>query len=140
MRFATVGESFGKTMTLDATSISAFATQVGDPNPLHHDEAAARRSRFGSIIACGPHTSALLMALTAERFTRDGAALGLDFRIQFRKVVKAGDQLTMRWTVTRVEDKPRLNGELIEMAGEVRNQLGELVLSSTGLVLATDAL
>lgn len=140
MRFARVGESFSKTVSLDAASISTFAALSQDPNPLHHDAAVARRSRFGAVIASGPQTASLLLGLSAEHFTRSGAALGLDFRLQFRKAVKAGDVLTLRWTVTRVEDKPSLKGELVEMAGEVRNQNDELVLSSTGLVLATDTL
>jgi acyl dehydratase len=139
-RFAQVGESFSKRVTLDVESIRSFARSCGDTNPLHHDEAVARASRFGRIIACGPHTASLLLALSAEHFARSCAALGLDFRVQFRKAVKADETITFRWTVTRVEDKPSMQGELVEMEGEGVNEAGERVLSATGLVLATESL
>jgi acyl dehydratase len=140
MRFAQVGQSFSKTVALDVDSIRSFARSCGDTNPLHHDEAAARASRFGSIIACGPHTASLLLALSAEHFANICPALGLDFRVQFRKAVKAGDRVTFRWTVVRVEDKPSMQGELVEIDGEAVNQDGVRVLSATGLVLATQSL
>ena len=140
MRFAKVGDRFGKSVTLDVESIGSFARACGDTNPLHHDDAVARASRFGSIIACGPHTASLLLALSAEHFARICPALGLDFRVQFRKAVKAGDTLALEWTVVRVEDKPSMRGELVEMDGRVHTQHGELVLSGHGLVLAAERL
>jgi acyl dehydratase len=140
MRFAQLGQSFSKTVTLDVESIRSFARSCGDTNPLHHDEAAARASRFGSIIACGPHTASLLLALSAEHFAGICAALGLDFRVQFRKAVKAGETVTFRWTIVRVEAKPSMQGELVEMEGEGVNQDGVRVLSATGLVLAAETL
>ena len=140
MRFAKVGDRFGKSVTLDVESIGSFARACGDTNPLHHDDAVARASRFGSIIACGPHTASLLLALSAEHFARICPALGLDFRVQFRKAVKAGDTLALEWTVVRVEDKPSMRGELVEMDGRVHNQHRELVLSGHGLVLAAERL
>jgi acyl dehydratase len=140
MRYARVGDSFSKTVTLDLASIRSFAQACGDTNPLHHDEGVARASRFGSIIACGPHTASLLLALSAEHFAQSCAALGLDFRVQLRKAVKAGETVTFRWTVVRVEDKPSMQGELVEMDGEGVNQDGVRVLSATGLVLATERL
>lgn len=82
MRFAQVGQSFSKTVTLDLESIRSFARSCGDTNPPHHDEAAACASHFGCIIACEPHTASLLPALLAEHFARRCAALGRDFRAQ----------------------------------------------------------
>lgn len=140
MRCAMIGETFESTVELSAESIRAFAAASGDFNPLHHDEAAARASRFGSLIASGPQTAALLMGLTATHFSARGAPLGLDFRLQFRKAVKAGDTLHLRWTVARVEPKHSLGGDLVSLDGEARNQHGELVLTSTGLLLVTERL
>jgi acyl dehydratase len=85
MRFAKVGDRFGKSVTLDVDSIRSFARACGDTNPLHHDEAVARASRFGSIIACGPHTASLLLALSAEHFARICPALGLDSACSFAR-------------------------------------------------------
>ena len=133
-----VGETFGATVTLDAAAIRTFATSVADFNPLHHDEEAAARSRFGRLTASGTHSSSLLLALTATHFSHYAQPLGLDFSLKFRKAVKAGDTLTMQWTVTRVEFKASLHGDLVSLEGEIRNQLGEAVLTSTALLLVTD--
>jgi acyl dehydratase len=138
-RHAVSGESFTRTVTLDAEGIRAFASASGDFNPLHHDETLAARSRFGGLIASGPHTAALLLGLSATAFATRCVPLGLDFSIKFRKAVHAGDTLALRWTVTAVHWKESLGGELVTLEGEVRNQRGELVLSSTGLLVLTDA-
>jgi acyl dehydratase len=137
-RNARVGETFGRRLTIDAASIRSFAASVEDFNPLHHDEAIAARSRFGALTASGTHTASLLMALTATHFSQRAQPLGLDFSLKFRKAVKAGDTLQMQWTVTRIEFKPSLNGELVSLTGEAINQHGDVALSSTALLLVTD--
>jgi acyl dehydratase len=112
-RNARVGETFGRTVVIEADGIRRFAASVEDFNPLHHDEATATRSRFGALTASGTHTASLLMALTATHFSQRAQPLGLDFSLKFRKAVKAGDTLRMQWTVTRIEYKPSLHGELV---------------------------
>jgi acyl dehydratase len=137
-RNARIGETFERSVTIGAEEIRAFAASVADFNPLHHDEAAAARSRFGALIASGTHSASLLMALTATHFSQRAQPLGLDFSLKFRKAVKAGDTLQLRWTVTRIEFKPSLNGELVSLDGEAVNQHGEVALSSTALLLVMD--
>jgi acyl dehydratase len=137
-RNAHIGERFGRQVAIDAASIRSFAASVEDFNPLHHDDAVAARSRFGALTASGTHTASLLMALTATHFSQHAQPLGLDFSLKFRKAVKAGDALALQWTVTRIEWKPSLNGELVSLEGEARNQDGEVALSATALLLVTD--
>ena len=44
-----------------------FLTEIsGDCNPLHHDEGAARVTRFGGIVAQGGVISAILNVVVAE--------------------------------------------------------------------------
>ncbi len=137
-RNAHIGERFGRQVTIDAASIRSFAASVEDYNPLHHDEVVAARSRFGALTASGTHTASLLMALTATHYSEHAQPLGLDFSLKFRKAVKAGDALALQWTVTRIEWKSSLNGELVSLEGEARNQHGEVALSATALLLVTD--
>jgi acyl dehydratase len=137
-RNAFTGETFGGTVTLDAAMIRSFAAAVADFNPLHHDEDVAKRSRFGRLTASGTHSASLLMALTATHYSQHAQPLGLNFSLKFRKAVREGDRLTMRWTVTRIEWKPSLNGELVSLEGESVNQFGEVALSATALLLITD--
>lgn len=138
MRRATVGERFTDTVTLTADDIRAFATSVGDTNPLHHDEAIAARSRFGGLIASGTHSASLLMALTASHFSKHAQPLGLDFSLRFHKAVQAGDALHLAWTVTRVQWKASLGGDLVSLAGEACNPRGEVVLAATATLLVLD--
>lgn len=137
-RNARVGESFERRVTISADDIRRFAASVEDFNPLHHDAAVAARSRFGALTASGTHTGSLLLALTATHFSQHAQPLGLDFSLKFRKAVKAGDTLRLRWTVTRIEFKPKLDGELVSLAGDATNQHGEVALSATALLLVTD--
>lgn len=137
-RNARIGESFERRVTITADDIRRFAASVEDFNPLHHDEAVAARSRFGALTASGTHSASLLMALTATHFSRHAQPLGLDFSLKFRKAVKAGDTLLLRWTVTRIEFKPKLAGELVSLAGDATNQHGEVALAATALLLVTD--
>lgn len=139
-RYGQVGETFTRSVTLDAASVSAFAAQIGDTNPLHHDAQAAARTRFGGLIACGPHTSSLLMAVTADVFSRRGAALGLDFRMRFRRAVPAGTTLVLRWTITAIDFNASMQGEVITLAGDACDAAGEHYLSADGLVLVRESL
>jgi len=138
MTRATVGERFAKTVHLSAESIRAFADSVGDSNPLHHDEALAARSRFGRLIASGTHSASLLMALTASHFSGHAQPLGLEFKLHFHKAVCAGDTLELAWTVTRVQWKSSLGGDLVWLEGEARNQHDEVALAATATLLVMD--
>ena len=140
MTRATVGERFTETVHLSADSIRAFAESVGDSNPLHYDEALAARSRFGRVIASGTHSASLLMALTASHFSRHAQPLGLEFKLHFHRAVCAGDTLELAWTVTRVQWKASLGGDLVWLDGEARNQNAELALAATATLLVTDRL
>lgn len=137
-RNAHLGETFQRRVTITAADIRRFAASVEDFNPLHHDEAVAARSRFGALTASGTHSASLLMALTATHFSQHAQPLGLDFSLRFRKAVKAGDTLQLRWTVTRIEFKPSLGGELVTLEGDATNQNGEVALSASALLLVTD--
>ncbi len=135
-----IGERMSAQVALSSEEIARFATLCGDLNPLHHDETYARQTRFGGIIACGPHITSLMMGLTATHFSRNGAMLGLEFTFRFRKAVKAGEQITMEWEVVAVEPKASLQGSIVTLRGKATNQQGQEVLTGTGKILATEKL
>ena len=78
-------ERFSTRLSLEPSTVSAFAHAVGDTNPVHHDADLAAKSRFGRLIASGPQTTAHLLALTASHFSKRGAMLGLEFWVRFRQ-------------------------------------------------------
>ncbi len=135
-----IGERITGQVSLTREEIARFATLCGDQNPLHHDESHARQTRFGGIIACGPHITSLMMGLTATHFSRDGAMLGLEFTFRFRKAVKADEQITMEWEIVAAEYKASLQGSLVTLHGKATNQEGQEALTGTGKILATEKL
>ena len=134
-RAIAIGESFSKTLTLDAATIHTFALAAGDLNPLHHDAAYAKATRFGGIIASGTHYVALLMGLVATHFSAEAAAAGLEFSFQLKKPVRAGDTITLAWTVAEVMPKASLKGDIVSLKGSITNQEAVEVLTCIGKVV-----
>ena len=133
-----VGRSFKREVLFDAPGIAAFATSCGDTNPLHHDPAYAAASRFGGIIASGPHVTSLLMAMVAAFFEPLGPGVGLGFTFRLRAAVRAGDLVTMGWTIKGVVAKRSLGGHIISLEGQVRRPGGAVAVAATGEVLGMD--
>jgi 3-hydroxybutyryl-CoA dehydratase len=90
------------------------AGMFGDFNPLHVDEAFARKSIFGTRILHGPFTSALVSA-----------------------PVRPGDTLSTEWTVTEKQDKPKHKGGICVLEGISRNQKGEVAVEAEGKILVS---
>jgi len=132
-----VGERIEGQVALSGEEIANFARLCGDQNPLHHDEEYARQTRFGGIIACGPHMTSLMMGMVATHFSRETAMLGLEFTFHFRKAVLADEPITIAWEVMTVRPKASLGGELVTLEGQASNQQGQVVLTGTGKVLIT---
>ena len=86
---------------MQARDIELFTEISGDRNPLHYDEDAAARSRFGGIIVQGGVTSGLLNALVAEDLPGPGSVfLHVDWN--FRAPVKPGDEITAEAEVLEI--------------------------------------
>ena len=128
------GFTVSRLLALSPEDIIAGACFLDDRNPLHHDPVAAAASRFGGLIASGPHIAGLHAAMAATELSAYGAPLGLEFTIRYAAPVKPGT-LTLTWTVTSVEPKPSLDGHFLRLSGEVRSDQGEALITSKGLVL-----
>jgi 3-hydroxybutyryl-CoA dehydratase len=134
-----IGEKFSKQLELNETEISHFARMCGDPNPLHHDLEYAKNTRFGKIIVSGPHISSLMMATIAEHFSYT-AVVGLEFSFQFLKAIAARELVNLEWEVISSQNKPSLNGEIVELKGKITNENQEILLSGRGKILVADRL
>jgi 3-hydroxybutyryl-CoA dehydratase len=122
----------GRTVSLrymfTVENIEAYATMAGDSNPLHHDRAFAKKSRFGTIIASAAHATGVLMSVVAEKFAKNGEAVGLGFSFTLRRAVKAGTDTDLIWRVSDKHWSEKLNGLVVELAGVVRERDGGLPL------------
>jgi acyl dehydratase len=124
-----VGEVARRTRTIRTRDIELFTELTGDRNPLHYDEEAATRSRFGGIIVQGGVTSGLLNAVVAEDLPGPGTVfLHVDW--DFKAPVRPGDEITAEVEVLEArEDKP-----LTTLRTTITNQDGTVVLDGSALV------
>lgn len=119
--------------------IVAYADMAGDNNPLHHDEAVARRSRFGKLIACAAHSTGVLTSLLASSFSQDGRAVGLGFEFTLRRAVSVDTDAVLMWRIESVDDSLKPRGRVISLSGEVRDRDGpECYLAAEGRMLILD--
>jgi acyl dehydratase len=99
---------------------------------MHVDSEAARRGRFGGLIASGWHTGAMMMRLLADNFLPKAASLaspGID-ELRWLHPVRPGDLLRIRVTVleaTPSRSKP--DRGMVRTLIEVLNQDGNVVMS-----------
>ncbi|HEX7254867.1 MAG TPA: MaoC family dehydratase [Gaiellaceae bacterium] len=126
---AEVGAVARRSRRITDRDIELFTELTGDRNPLHYDEAAAGRSRFGGLIVQGGVTSGLLNAVVAEDLPGPGSVfLHVDW--SFKAPVRPGDEITAEVEVLEArEDKP-----LTRLRTTIVNQEGTVVLDGTALV------
>jgi acyl dehydratase len=124
-----VGDKASRTRTVRRKDIDLFTELTGDRNPLHYDEAAAARSRFGGLIVQGGVTSGLLNAVVAEDLPGPGSVfLHVDW--SFKAPVRPGDEITAEVEVLETrQDKP-----LTRLRTTIANGEGVVVLDGTALV------
>jgi acyl dehydratase len=131
------GDRAEKELVLSRDEVIRFATELGDPNPLHHDEAVARRSRFGGLIASGGHAIGLLTSFCAAFTTAQGPGVGIGFSYKLRRAIHPGQPLRLRWEVTAVERSERLRGEIASLTGAIEDARdGTVLVAATGRVLS----
>ena len=108
---------------ISRSQIARFAAATGDFNPIHTDEAFAKKIGFPSIIAHGPLTLAFLTQALGHNFGPDRVK---GVTAQFRAPILPGDTLRIEGTVTEVAGG-RVGCELRVVRGE-----DEVVATGTG--------
>lgn len=115
------GQSAERSRTTRMEDIRAFTEMTGDRNPVHYDEALARRTPFGKLIVQGGVTTGILNACVAEDLPGPGTVF-LSTELSFRKAVGVGETITGRVEVVSVrDDKPicKLKVSVRDGAGDV---------------------
>jgi acyl dehydratase len=133
MHQPTIGQSARRTRTVTARDIELFTELTGDRNPLHYDEEAATRSRFGALIVQGGVTSGLLNAVVAEDLPGPGSVfLHVDW--SFTAPVRPGDDITAEVEVLEARaDKP-----ITKLRTTITRSDGVVALDGTALVWRED--
>src|SRR3984957_3896903 len=98
-----VGQRFtSATHCMDTEEIKAFARQF-DPQLFHLDEAAAKSSMFGGLVASGWHTAAISMRLQVESGPPlAGGMIGASVELAWPRPTRPGDVLHVESEILEV--------------------------------------
>jgi acyl dehydratase len=99
----TVGQRFvSGTHTMDAAEMQHFAAEF-DPQPFHLDDAVARGTLFGGLVASGWHTAATTMRLiVAGGLPLAGGIIGTGGELLWTRPVRPGDTLRVECEVLAI--------------------------------------
>ena len=124
-----VGQRFKTgTVVVGIEAIKEFAARF-DPQPFHLDEATAKHSVFGELVASGWHTAALVMRLLVEGDMKvAGGLIGLGGEITWPRPTKPGDVLHVESEVLEVKpSRSRPDSGIVKVRNTALNQDGEAV-------------
>lgn len=119
--------------TISGADIDDFARLTGDTNPVHVDEEAARRSRFGERIAHGMLTAGLVSAVLGTRLPGAGA-IYLAQSLRFTRPVPVGATITARVEVIELDAERRR----ARLATTCTDQEGRTVLDGEASLLVPE--
>ncbi|WP_299949480.1 MaoC/PaaZ C-terminal domain-containing protein [uncultured Ruegeria sp.] len=115
-----IGDAIERKRTTRMEDIHAFTEMTGDRNPVHYDEALAKKTPFGKLIVQGGVTTGMLNACVAEDLPGPGTVF-LNTNLNFLKAVGVGEDLTARVEIETVrDDKPicKLKVRIVDSAGD----------------------
>jgi acyl dehydratase len=124
-------------LSVSKEAIVAFAREY-DPQMFHVDEAEAKSSFAGTLIASGWHTCSLNMRLLADGFLLETASMGAPGieEVKWVRPVLPGDALVSHVTVLESRaSKSRPDLGLVRFTFSLRNQRDEPVMTQTNWVL-----
>lgn len=126
-----IGQHAGLSRKLSKDDIELFAVMSGDINPAHLDEVYANNTIFQGIIGHGMWPGALIATVLGTLLPGPGT-IYLSQDLRFSKPVRLGDTVHVRLSVReKRSDKP-----VVTLDCECRNDLGEMLVSGTSVVLA----
>jgi acyl dehydratase len=110
-----------------------------DPQPIHMDEAAAKNSQFGGLIAAGCHTIsiAIFLVYRSQAVPKLIAALGWD-EIRFPNPVRPGAQLSLTLEcIEKRESKSKPDRGIVRNLLSLSNQQGETVFTFIDTIIVS---
>lgn len=130
MRRLEIGQKATLSRKVNDEDVRAFAELSGDRNPIHLDEEAAARSRFGRRVAHGMFSAVLISAVLGTRLPGPGTVY-LSQTMKFEAPVYLGDEILAEVEVVDMrDDRP-----VLTLRTTCSNQDGVVVLSGEAVVL-----
>lgn len=121
---------------LSEEEIIAYA-KVHDPRPIHIDPEAAKKSRFGGIIASGFHTLNLCWGQWVHtKLDEEGVVAGIGMNyLRWHRPVYPDMDLYTTLEVRDIEEKRGGEYGVVHMDVYVQDEDGEMVMEHDALVL-----
>jgi len=123
------GMSESLTRTVSDDDVSLFGRVSGDDNPVHFDEAFARKTVFRGRVAHGLLAASYISAVLGTRMPGPGTVF-LSLTTRFKAPVRIGDAVTATCTVREVTAENRR--ALFDCVCTVK---GKVVLEGEALVM-----
>ena len=132
-----IGETFRSApRTLEQAEVEAFAELSGDRNPVHLDEAFARRTLFRGRIAHGLLVQSIASGLAWQIGVFQGTIVALaEMNMRFEAAVRAGDTIRLELSVLAKDATPGPRRGHVRWRTRVRNQDDETVIDGEWLTL-----
>lgn len=128
--FPSVGTTASITIDITAALIDRFAESVGDDNPIHMDDAAARALGFSGRVAHGMSYASFVSTLIGTKLPGPGA-LWTSQTYRFTDTVHIGDQVMIEGTVTEIAT----TRNTLYLQIEAKNQHGKPVMEGESVVV-----
>ena len=100
-----------RTIEVEKGAIRKFADAIGEDNPLYRDEAYAKKSRYGSLIA--PPTFIVNFTMELSQYYRwDFGRVGVHGgeEYEYYKPIKAGDTIICKAKIVDIYEKEGKRG------------------------------
>lgn len=125
-----LGDKFSNERLVTDELVRAFAEISGDHNPIHLDEEAAKRTRFGRRIAHGMLSGAFISSVLGYELS-ERRIVYLSQTLKFTAPVFIGDTVTTTATVSKIrQDKP-----IITLDTTCTNQKGDVLVTGEAAVM-----
>ena len=131
-------QSEARVVEVERGAIRRFAEAIGDPNPLFNDEAAARKTRFGGMIAPPTFCRSMMAAFPEVKIEIPGNR-GLDGGSdwEYFEPIRPGDRITVQCKIADIRESEGRLGAMVFTTIETSytNQFGQVVAlqRSTGI-------
>jgi len=122
------GQKCTYTQLVDDKLVRGFADLSGDHNPIHVDDAFAKKTRFGQRIAHG----GILFGMISKVLGTDMPGVGTVYLCQlmnFRAPVFIGDTVTLEATIREIRPKAVASIDVV-----MKKQSGEIVMDGVAEV------
>lgn len=124
-----IGEKASFSKTITEGDVYLYAGIIGDLNPAHINEEAAKKGIFGKRIAHGMLTAGLVSTVLGMKLPGEGT-IYMGQELKFTKPVYFGDTIT-----ATVEAREKVKDKFLKLKTTCTNQNGEVVLDGEAMVL-----